>query len=270
MLAKLIAVGARKELLIVLFVCNFSAQANAGAFGETLRADYQSGKSVCGRMLTSPFRAHTSDLMLAGGGIAAVAIGSVWDSDVREKFSDLYSPASNHIANVGHAFQSTPVLAGTMGGFYVAGLLADRPKLRRCGLELMEAHLLAAAGTQLMKFTVGRDRPYMENGPSHFVGPNVHNGHQSFFSGDVTVAFVQAAVISAEANFVPLTIGLYGLAASTAFQRLYEDKHWLSDTMAAALWGSAVGLGVVHLNHHASDKVSINLSPTSIRFSCQL
>ncbi|MBL0062089.1 MAG: phosphatase PAP2 family protein [bacterium] len=256
-------------MLLMLSCCAVHAETESRS--TVVRSDFHSGKSVCLNIVTAPFHARTRDLLLAGGAVSAVAIGSIWDSDIREKFPDFHGNTGNEFANVGHAYQSTTVFMGTTVGFYLTGLLANRPNLRRCGIELMEAHLLAAAGTQLMKFTVGRDRPYMENGPSHFVGPNVDNGHQSFFSGDVTVAFVQASVISAEAKSLPITVGLYGLAASTAFQRLYEDKHWFSDTVAAALWGTAVGLGVVHVNHQLpTSKIRLSLSPTSVQFSFPL
>jgi membrane-associated phospholipid phosphatase len=251
--------GVRMSWLILLAICCFMAQtesAEAGSRVDTLRSDVRGFKSVCWRTLKSPVHAGSRALWITTGAVSVVALHSNW---------------ATNIANVGHAYQSIPILAGTMGGFYIVGTFADKPRLRDCAIELMEAQLIAAVGTQLVKFTVGRDRPYMNNGPSHFVGPNLRNGHQSFFSGDATAAFVQASVLSAEAKSLPITLGLYGLAASTAFQRLYMDQHWLSDTAAAAIWGTAVGLGVVHLNHHPlADRIRLSISPAAVQVACRL
>ena len=85
-------------------------------------------------------------------------------------------------------------------------------------------------------------------------------------SGDVTVAFSFASVIAAEAKRWPVTVAAYGLGAMTAFQRVQRNQHWFSDTAAAAVWGTAVGLAVVHFNRTASEtppRVSLQLSPAS-------
>jgi membrane-associated phospholipid phosphatase len=242
----------RLSLIAVLWLALQNQVVLAGASGDTLRHDVRDFKETCLHIVKAPLHASSKDWGIAAGAATVIAASSLADGGVRHGMTSFRNRTATDIANVGHYFQSIPVLAATTGGFYMLGLLDDKPGLRRCGLELMEAQAIAAVGTQLVKFTVGRDRPYMNTGPSHFVGPNISNGHQSFFSGDVTVAFTQASVIAAEAKSIPVTIGLYGLATSTAFQRLYTDKHWLSDVVTASIWGTAVGLGVVYTNRHSN------------------
>jgi membrane-associated phospholipid phosphatase len=214
------------------------------------------------QVMTSPFHARGQDYLLAGGVLGAVALTSLADRSVRASARDSDVPWQRTVADVGHWYQTTWVTAGAACGLYATGLLFDRPNVRRTGMEVAEAFALASAGTQILKTTVGRDRPYAEKGPYHFVGPHLKNKHSSFPSGDVTTAFALSTVLAAEARSVPVTVAVYTLAATTAFQRLKRDQHWLSDTVGAAVWATAVGLSVVR-HHRACTETRGKLAVTA-------
>ncbi|MCB9369879.1 MAG: phosphatase PAP2 family protein [Calditrichaeota bacterium] len=257
-------------LLLVAICCSVASatESNGQSRERMLHSDASDFKSATFHMLKAPFCMKRAALLPVACAFTTVFVSSLGDIPARHHTTRISSGWAFEVANVGHAFQSVPVLFGSMGGCYLLGALIGKPGLRRCGLELMEAQLICGIGTQLTKNIVGRDRPYLNTGPTNFRGPSLQNAHHSFFSGDASVAFVQASVLSAELKSVPLAIVLYGLATSTAFQRLYADKHWLSDTVAAAIWGSAVGLGVVHLNRSSKLKgSSLGFSTNSIQFS---
>jgi undecaprenyl-diphosphatase len=148
---------------------------------------------------------------------------------------------------------------------YGYGLLADQSAARRIGLEIVEAYAIAGAGTQIVKHLMGRSRPYRDEGYLLFAGPILRNSRHSFPSGDVTVAFTLSSVLAAEAKSAPVTILLYGLASMTAFQRLHRDQHWLSDVLGGAAWGTAVGLGVVHMHRKGRTRnVSLVVRPDGV------
>jgi membrane-associated phospholipid phosphatase len=131
----------------------------------------------------------------------------------------------------------------------------------------VESYAIAGAGTQIVKHAVGRHRPDANDGPFKFSAATMTNNHLSFPSGDVTAAFSFASVLAAETNTVPTTVLFYGLGALTAFQRWNKNQHWLSDTVGAAAWGTAVGLGVVHYNRQraaSSVKISVSTLPPMI------
>jgi membrane-associated phospholipid phosphatase len=103
----------------------------------------------------------------------------------------------------------------------------------------------------------------------HFNGPTLDNGYHSFPSGDVTIAFAQSSVLASEISFWPATVALYGLAATTAFQRVHRDQHWFSDIVGGAVWGTAVGLGVVYVNHRplsSHARLEFGLGSVTIRW----
>ncbi len=86
------------------------------------------------------------------------------------------------------------------------------------------------------------------------------NQWQSFPSGHTTAAFAVASAMTAawrrEAPRQARVAGpvLYALAAGTAWARLHDDKHWLSDVAAGAGLGTLSGLMVVrwHARHPGS------------------
>jgi membrane-associated phospholipid phosphatase len=53
----------------------------------------------------------------------------------------------------------------------------------------------------------------------------------------------------------------YGVAAATAYLRLRENEHWLSDTVAGAAIGAATARFVLQRQQKYRDEVAINLLP---------
>ena len=222
---------------------------------NTVRASWQ--------VLRSPFRGDAEDYALAGGIMAGIAALSTLDRSVRHVADSSGGPWAETVSDVGHIYQRVGLTFAVAGAFYVAGLVTDQVPLRRTGQEVIESFCLSGLGSQLVKRMVGRDRPYAENGPYHFVGFNWKNVDQSFPSGDTVVAFSLSTVLAAEAKSLPVSVALYSLAAATAFQRLHRDRHWFSDTVGGAAWGTAVGLGVVRAHRRIENTRRISLAPTS-------
>jgi membrane-associated phospholipid phosphatase len=226
---------------------------------------------VTTRLVTAPLRASTRDWVVAGALAGAVALTAALDKDVRGEAVSWDRPWINTVDDVGHTFQKTPLFFATAGAFYVGGYAADQPKIRRTGRELVVAFVVAQAGTQLMKSVAGRARPDQNEGSGKFIGPTLKDSHSSLWSGDVTTAFTLASVLSAEVRHPAVTVLLYGLAASTAFQRVHTERHWLSDVAAAAVWSTAVGIGTVKIENRklkiekqSGKSVSFRLMPMGV------
>ena len=249
-----------KSVWIIAIVLMLASVGMAGKVGKVLRHDGDAARYSIGHMLCAPLHGSTDDYFIAGGIVAAVAASSALDRTVRAEMPHHENGWRKTVDDIGHAYQGPLVVFGTAGSLYAAGLAADAPSLRRTGMEIVEAYSIAGAGTQVMKHLVGRKRPYNEQGPFVFRGPSLKNASLSFPSGDATVAFAMSSVIAAEAKSLPVTIVAYALAGMTAFQRLNRDQHWFSDVLGAAVWGSAVGMGVVHWHRKYEMKKSVSLN----------
>jgi membrane-associated phospholipid phosphatase len=121
-----------------------------------------------------------------------------------------------------------------------------------------------------LKVSVGRSRPYQNKGALDFNGLSWTNEKQSFPSGHTTIAFAMSASLSVRLKRPAATVGLFTLALLTTAHRLYDDQHWLSDTLFGAAIGTSIGLAVGNLiNQSASQPLSPSTEPQPI-FSVQL
>jgi membrane-associated phospholipid phosphatase len=105
------------------------------------------------------------------------------------------------------------------------------------------------------RYVVGRARPKQDVGPANFNGFSSGALQSGFASNHVSVAF---AVVTpfAQQHDMPW---LYALAATSAFGRVQQRNHWVSDTVAGGLMGYAIGSLV---NNQQSEKSGMRLSVT--------
>jgi membrane-associated phospholipid phosphatase len=87
------------------------------------------------------------------------------------------------------------------------------------------------------RYVMGRSRPTDGLGNTHFGGFKSSAWQSGFPSNHVAVAFALATPF-AQQHDMPW---LYGVAAATAFGRVQKRQHWVSDTVAGAAMGYAIG-----------------------------
>jgi membrane-associated phospholipid phosphatase len=164
-------------------------------------------------------------------GVAALLLA---DQPVRRAAERNRSPTTDDLAAaVRHMGQ--PEVYGTVGlGLISAGLLTRRPALARAGARAGTAVALAAAVELSLKGLIGRARPDSGLGAFHFAPLS---GSQSLPSGHAALSFALATSLADDVRPPWLRVGLYGLATATAWSRVNDDRHWVSDVAAGALIG---------------------------------
>jgi membrane-associated phospholipid phosphatase len=115
-------------------------------------------------------------------------------------------------------------------------------------MPIFETVALSQVFTQIVKFSAGRERPFV-----HFaVMPQAHDkdDNLSFFSGHSALAFgiaTSAGMVAhwkhAKTEPVIWAVGMT-VATSTAYLRIAADKHYLSDVLVGGAVGVASGLTV--------------------------
>ncbi|MEO8450132.1 MAG: phosphatase PAP2 family protein [Gemmatimonadota bacterium] len=133
---------------------------------------------------------------------------------------------------------------GTSVGVWGAGVVANSHDLRRAGRRLMAAVALSGISEQLVKQITGRSRPNEGTGAYKFhpfsslkdsLGVQTRG---SFPSGHATAAFAVATSLVEDIRNPIATVLLYTFAAGTMWSRMYDNRHWLSDTV----FGAALGI----------------------------
>jgi membrane-associated phospholipid phosphatase len=147
---------------------------------------------------------------------------------------DQRSANSDRIARIFHNGGEPAVVFGVPAGIFVAGVVSGKPELRRSGGRVFASVVTAGITTGMLKEITGRFRP-VDTTDQYVFRP--FTNHDAFPSGHATMAFALATSLSAEIHRPWATALLYAGATGTAWSRLNDHRHWLSDVLAGATVG---------------------------------
>lgn len=206
-----------------------SVVSNAGEF------DAHALMNDARQYVTAPMHWDGDDWMTAGVSLAAVGAAYEYDEDVRAHFID-----GEHAAPTGRdpdgTRQMLPVALLFAGTLAVAALSHSQAVYGESG-SMAEAAALGGFTTLGLKHAFGRQRA---NDTDH--ANDWFSGGDSFPSTHATLAFAAGTVFAESGNdryrWARRTLG-YGMAAGTAYLRVRDNVHWLSDTVAGAVVGVA-------------------------------
>jgi membrane-associated phospholipid phosphatase len=144
-------------------------------------------------------------------------------------------------------------------GINAVFVLANGGKWKEVGIDslvILESITIAADISQIAKFSVLRERPFVHDlsATAKLSTPSPSDNDLSFFSGHTTLAFVAAVsggtVASLKGYKGAAWIWGAGItfATATGYLRIAADKHYFVDVLTGALVGSAVGFWVPWLH----------------------
>lgn len=136
---------------------------------------------------------------------------------IRDYGFEYGSPANNYIIT---------------GAVYVTGLVIKDEKLRRTGVLLISSATAGGFLQQILKSAIGRARPLSGKTKDTF-NPFWSGGKDfhSFPSGHGILAMTNAHAIAKQFKSPWIKGGIYFLGSIPVISRLWEGKHWLSDTV---------------------------------------
>lgn len=190
-------------------------------------------------------------LTFAAGGLAYFADQAVRDA-VRGSGPQGAS-VLDAVAGYGNPYGSPGVLA-LSAVMYGSGLLTKRPMIAATGLRGLEAIAVSGLVTATIKGLAGRKRPAISpDDPGSFAwlrGMREGGDYQAVPSGHTTAAFAFATAAHLEvkrraprhARWVGFAV--YGSALTTAYGRMHDDRHWLSDVVTGAGIGSVTAAAI--------------------------
>lgn len=155
---------------------------------------------------------------LAGGGALAYALHP-YDDDVNAKLArhpGFWRPGQT----LGASYFLVPASFLT----WVVGRVADEPRVRHIGWDLLSTQVVTQVLTQTLKVAVGRTRP--DGSDNH-----------SFPSGHASATFAVATVLQRHLGW-KAALPTYTVASYVAMSRLHENRHFLSDV----IFGAAIGV----------------------------
>ena len=192
-----------------------------------------------GRYFTAPLRWDGEDWLYFGGTIAAIGAAHALDDTVRNHF------AGSHPALDGQDPHSSrdalPAVALFAGTWAVSTVLADEYGKGE-SYSMIEAAIFSSVTVEGLKYAAGRARPNASLSANDWRAagssfPSLHAG-AAFAIGTV---FAESG--SDDYRWLRRIVG-YGVAGATAYARLHDNAHWLSDVVA----GAAVGMASAHFS----------------------
>jgi len=127
-------------------------------------------------------------------------------------------------------------------------------------LVIWEAVALAADLNQAVKFTAGRERPFVHAlvADEKPLTRSPSDNNTSFYSGHTSFAFslaVSAATVAFMRGYrwrVPILVAGLAAAFLTGYLRIAGDRHYFIDVATGAVLGSAFGFAVPYFFHRPS------------------
>jgi len=186
--------------------------------------------------LTSPFHWDSSDWsklgMIAGGlYIASETLDDYWKDEMINESHPLYYKS---IDNIGDAWGDGRLSGPFILGVYGLGLYTRNDRYVNASQSMLQSVVYTGIMTQVLKHVFRRNRPNAAADEAGWFGGGV-----SFPSGHTSTAFAisRSFLNSLDHPNLGQQVLFYGLAASTALARTYDNAHWVTDTIAGALLG---------------------------------
>jgi len=208
-----------------------------------------------GQYFTAPLRWDAEDWTYFGVTLAAVAAAHELDTKVRTHFAT----GSNAVLNAkdkNSTRDALPAAALIAGTWATAGYLGDADGYRETW-RLVEAGVLSTVTGEVLTFAGGRERPDATTSPNQWL-----KGGDSFPSVHASAAFAIGMTFAESGNdeyrWIRRIVG-YGVAGGTAYIRVKNNVHWVSDTVAGAALGIATARFV--LNRENGGHAQIGFQP---------
>ena len=144
------------------------------------------------------------------------------------------------------------------------------------GMMYLETQLLTWGTTKLLKTVIDRPRPYMYHDDYPQAKVDSGDWKNSFPSGHTAMSFAGASFASyvfwkynPDSKWrIPVTAASYSLAIIVAALRVAGGSHFMTDVLAGAFIGTAMGIGVPALHTLFADKdAAVSVSPFGLAFS---
>lgn len=189
---------------------------------------------------TAPLQWQKADLVKAGIYTGITLLSMSLDKAIKKSTRANQTENLDRLFKIDEYYGSGKTLF-LSGGLYLSGFLFKEKEIRRLGLLSFEAFVYSGIIANVIKPIIGRSRPNASDSNLDFHPFTLNDDYHAIPSGHTTVAFAFSTVMAKSVDDAWWDFFWYGLAVSTAGARVYHNRHWTSDVIAAGFLGYSVG-----------------------------
>ncbi|OGU73166.1 MAG: hypothetical protein A2V93_09360 [Ignavibacteria bacterium RBG_16_34_14] len=209
-------------------------------------------------------------MLIFCGFTAATTASFLLDEEARVVMVKNQDKVYDRLAPIGFSYGAPQYAVPGVIGIYLTGLISKNEWLHQTGLMMTESLIVIGIIQIPARIIAGRSRPLTgEKNSSFKLFEGSEQLKSSFISGHSAIAFSLSTILAEQIDNTWASIGLYAFASLTPLSRLFEDKHWFSDTVI----GSAMGFFIANtiINYHKKiekkeDKVLLIPSMNGVSF----
>ncbi len=192
--------------------------------------------------------------VIAGGAAGVVLLLSQVDQPVTESAVVFAERMPQRMRRVLHEAGNVKVVRPLAVGFFLGSLASGSERLQDAAFTSVQAIIYSNLVSNGLKLVAGRARPGANMGPGSF---SPFSGRRSFPSGHATTVFAFTVPWLAYYPRVE-TYAFFLLGIGTAFVRIADNHHWLTDVTTGAFIGATTGylLSRRHLRLHTHLRLS--------------
>ena len=184
------------------------------------------------------------------GVLATTGLAMALDQTLRNTIHDPHDSFGRSASDLGNALGSGLYVYPSLLALAVTGKVIGSPRVYGVGSRALKSGLLAGASAVILKSIIGRERPAGDNA-FKFHPFNFKDKTNSFPSGHTTLAFAVASSFAREIKGNWDDVGFYSLATLTAYARMHDDRHWMSDVV----FGAGIGILSARFIHRRDAKL---------------
>jgi membrane-associated phospholipid phosphatase len=250
------------RLRIRVALCVIASGLGAAAATSTCQAEDLTARDVLDDAklyFTAPIRWDTKDWLYFGGALIAIGAAHEYDGNVRRHFAigDRAILNGQDKNSLRDALPSVGIVAGTWAFAALVGDSSGKVE----SYVMLEAAGFSVITAEAMKLASGRERPNETTRVDAW-----RTGGSSFPSIHATAAFAIGTVLAEsggeEYRWFRRVLG-YGIASATAYVRLRDNVHWLSDTVAGAAVGIATAEFTMNRRQQRARRLDLSVQPLS-------
>lgn len=193
-----------------------------------------------GDYFTAPLDWEGRDFLFLGIAAGATIGAMQFDNDIKE-YTQRNRPESSPIPILAGRYYGEPIVATLLSSYLIIqGNSTGNRVNKKMGFEIAQSVFYAFATTQLLKFVLGRERPAKTDNNTSFTGLKLlDNDFWSMPSGHTTTAFALSTILFENTDSDILKVLSFAPALLTAYSRVYENRHWVSDVVLGGIIGFA-------------------------------